>query len=76
MTKLIAGVGTAVLVAQATAVPAGADPTPAPEPGYQIAGPSGPALPGAEIYPPVCLRYPPACGLRYDPGTGTWNPGG
>jgi hypothetical protein len=53
-----------------------ADPTPAPSPGYQIAGPSGPVLPGVQTYAPVCLRYPPACGLEYDPGTATWNPSG
>jgi hypothetical protein len=30
----------------------------------------------AEQYPPWCLRNMMACGFRYDPGTGTWQPGG
>jgi hypothetical protein len=45
--------------------PAGADPTPEPSPGYQIPGPDGPTFPGTQVYPPVCLTAPLACGLRY-----------
>ena len=55
---------------------AAADPTPAPSPGYQIPSQSGPVLPGEQVYPPACLTYPPACGLRFDPGTQTWQPRG
>jgi hypothetical protein len=55
----------------ATAVPAAADPTP----GYQIPGPAGPQFPGTQVYQPTCLVAPLACGLRYDPATGTWQPG-
>jgi hypothetical protein len=54
---------------------ASADPTPAPTPGYQITGASGPQFPGAQVYPPQCLRNTLACGFRYDPGSGTWQPG-
>jgi hypothetical protein len=50
-----------------------ADPTPAPSPGYQIPTPNGPVFPGIQTYPPRCLTAPLACGLRYDPGMGTWN---
>jgi hypothetical protein len=53
--------------------PASADPTPAPSPGYQIAGPNGPVFPGVQTYQPVCLTAPLACGFKYDPGRGTWN---
>ncbi len=53
---------------------AGADPDSAPGPGYQIPGPSGPQFPGAQVYPPQCLRNLLACGFRYDPATGTWRP--
>ena len=54
---------------------AAADPTPSPGPGYQIPTPNGPAFPGTQVYPPQCLRNMLACGFRYDPGTGTWQPG-
>jgi len=54
---------------------AGADPTPPPTPGYQIAGPSGPQFPGTQVYPPRCLEAMLACGFKYDPATGTWQPG-
>jgi hypothetical protein len=54
---------------------AGADPTPAPQPGYQIPGPSGPQFPGTQTYAPRCLVAPLSCGLRYEPGSGTWQPG-
>jgi hypothetical protein len=60
----------------ATCGTASADPTPAPSPGYQIAGPDGPEFPGMQVYPPICGRYPMACGFRYDPGTATWQPKG
>lgn len=53
---------------------AAADPTPAP-PGYQIPGPSGPQFPGMQTYQPTCLTAPLACGFRYHPDTGTWQPG-
>jgi hypothetical protein len=68
-----AAVAAVVVAAPGTA---GADPTPPPGPGYQIPGPDGPAFPGAQVYPPQCLRNMLACGFRYDPGTGTWRPGG
>jgi len=55
---------------------ASADPASAATPGYQIPGPSGPVFPGTQVYQPTCLVAPLACGLRYDPGTGTWRPGG
>jgi len=55
--------------------PAGADPTQPPSPNYQIPTPNGPAFPGVQTYPPQCLRNMLACGFRYDPGTGTWQPG-
>jgi hypothetical protein len=71
MRLLVLGV---LVLGLATAVPAAADPTPAPSPGYQIPAPSGPMLPGVQTYPPRCLAQPLACGLRYGPGTGTWNP--
>ena len=58
----------------ATSGIAAADPTPAPSPGYQIAGPDGPEFPGLQVYPPVCGRYPLACGFHFDPGTWTWQP--
>ena len=65
----------AAVAAMVVAAPgtAGADPTPAPTPGYQIPSESGPQLPGAQVYPPQCLRNMLACGFRYDPATGTWN---
>ena len=67
----------AALAAMAVAAPgtAGADPTPSPSPGYQIAGPSGPQFPGTQVYPPRCLEAMLSCGFKYDPGTGTWQPG-
>ncbi|MGO9102385.1 MAG: hypothetical protein ACLP9Y_24225 [Mycobacterium sp.] len=76
MTKqlICAAVLTAVGVVIAAPAIAGADPTPPPTPGYQIAGPSGPQFPGAQVYPPQCLRNLLACGFRYDPATGTWRP--
>jgi hypothetical protein len=54
---------------------AAADPTPPPGPGYQIAGPSGPQFPGLQTYPPRCLAAMLACGFKYHPDTGTWQPG-
>jgi hypothetical protein len=66
---------TAVLAAWAVVMAgtAGADPTPAPSPGYQIPGADGPTFPGTQTYPPQCARNMLACGFRYDPGSGTWN---
>jgi hypothetical protein len=75
MTKQLICAAVVAALAVAVAGAAGADPTPAPTPGYQIAGPSGPMLPGVQTYPPQCLRNMLACGFRYDPGTGTWQPG-
>jgi hypothetical protein len=49
----ITGVAAAVLVAFATAIPAAADPTPAPAPPYQILTPEGPAYGGLRTLPPV-----------------------
>jgi hypothetical protein len=58
----------------AAAAPAGADPTdPTPPTPYQIPSNAGPVLGGVQTYPPVCLTAPLACGLRYDPGAGTWD---
>jgi hypothetical protein len=54
---------------------AAADPTPAPSPGYQIPTPNGPVFPGVQTYQPACLTAPLACGFRYHPDTGTWQPG-
>jgi hypothetical protein len=78
MTKqlIFAAVLAAAAVVGIVAPTASADPTPAPVPPYQIAGPSGPVLPGVQTYQPVCLEYPTACALRYDPDTGTWQPKG
>ena len=67
-----AAVAAMVVVAPGTA---GADPTPTPGPQYQIPTPNGPAFPGVQTYQPICLTAPLACGLRYDPATGTWQPG-
>jgi hypothetical protein len=74
VTVAVLAVAVAVMVVAAPGT-AGADPSPAPGPGYQIAGPSGPMFPGTQVYQPTCLVAPLACGLRYDPGTGTWQPG-
>jgi hypothetical protein len=68
--------GVAVIATMvAAAGTAHADPTPPPSPGYQIPGPSGPQFPGVQTYPPQCLRNMLACGFRYEPGSGTWQPG-
>jgi hypothetical protein len=66
---VFAGVAVAIMVVTAGA--AGADPDPTP-PGYQIPTPNGPAFPGVQTYQPVCLTAPLACGLRFNPSTGTW----
>jgi len=66
------------VVALVVAAPtAAADPTPAPTPGpaYQIPSNAGPVLGGVQTYQPTCLQAPLACGFKYDPGTGTWQPG-
>jgi hypothetical protein len=76
MKKLIIAVAAILVAAIATAAPDGADPTSSPSPGYQIPGPDGPTFPGTQTYPPWCARNMLACGFRYDPGTGTWNPRG
>jgi hypothetical protein len=54
---------------------AGADPTPAPSPGYQIPTPAGgSAFPGVQTYPPQCLRNMLACGFKpWNPSTGTFD---
>jgi hypothetical protein len=73
MSKPIAALLAVAAMVVASAGTAGADPTPPPTPGYQIPGPSGPEFPGAQVYPPRCLRQMLACGFRYAPDTGTWN---
>jgi hypothetical protein len=75
MTKplICAVVLAAAAVVGMVAPTAAAHPTPTPSPGYQIPGPDGPEFPGAQVYPPQCLRNMLACGFRYDPSTGTWN---
>jgi hypothetical protein len=60
---VLAAVAVAAMVVAAPGT-AGADPTPAPTPGYQIPTPSGPVLPGAEVYPPRCLAAMLSCGFR------------
>ncbi|MGA8124106.1 MAG: hypothetical protein WB967_07740 [Mycobacterium sp.] len=77
MTKKLICAVVLVVAAMVVAAPgtAGADPTPSPSPGYQIAGPAGPQFPGTQVYPPRCLEAMLACGFKYDPGTGTWQPG-
>ena len=76
MTKAAVAAFTVAVGALMIAAPtASADPTPAPSPGYQTAGPSGPQFPGVQTYPPRCLAAMLACGFRYDPATGTWQPG-
>jgi len=67
-----AAVAAMVVAAPGTAC---ADPTSPPSPGYQIPTPNGPAFPGVQTYQPICLTAPLACGFRYDPNTGTWQPG-
>jgi hypothetical protein len=77
MTRLVAALVALVTAAVAAAGVAGADPSPAPGPGSQILTPGGgSAFPGVQTYPPWCARNMLACGFRYDPGTGTWQPGG
>jgi hypothetical protein len=72
---VVAAVAVAAMVVGAPG-PAGADPTTPPGPGYQIPTPGGgSAFPGVQTYPPQCARNMLACGFRYDPGTGTWQPG-
>jgi hypothetical protein len=72
---ILAAAAVAAMVVTAAGA-AGADPTPPPpSPGYQIPTPNGPAFPGVQSCPPRCLAAMLACGFRYDPGTGTWNPG-
>ena len=73
MTRLMATLAALVTASVASAGVAGADPTPPPSPGYQIPTPSGPEFPGAQVYPPRCLRAMRACGFEYDPNTGAWN---
>ena len=72
------GVAVAAVVAVVVGAPgtANADPDPTPGPAYQIPTPGGgSAFPGVQTYPPRCLVAPLACGLHYEPGTGTWQPG-
>jgi hypothetical protein len=65
----------AAVAAMVIAAPtAAADPTPGPSPGYQIPAPGGAQFPGAQIYPPQCLRNMLPCGFRWDAGSGTWQP--
>jgi hypothetical protein len=69
--RIVLAVAAMVIAAPA----AGADPDPSPVPPYQIPGPSGPVLPGVQTYQPTCLVAPLACNLKYNPQTGTWQPG-
>jgi hypothetical protein len=62
----------AAAVAVVLAAPAHADPTPSPI----VPMPGGSWLPGNQVLPPVCGVYMQGCGLRYDPGSGTWQPKG
>ena len=66
---LAAAVGALVVAAPGSA---GADPTPPPQPGYQIPTPDGPKFPGVQTFPPICGTSPLSCALWYDPATGTW----
>jgi hypothetical protein len=60
----------AVLLAVALAAPAHADPDDtSDDPGYAI---DGGGQPGVEHYPQICGVYPIGCGLRFNPGPGTW----
>jgi hypothetical protein len=75
--NIVLAVAAVVAMVVAAAGTAGADPTPPPTPPqYQIPTPNGPAFPGVQTYQPICLTAPLACGLRYDPATGTWQPEG
>jgi hypothetical protein len=78
MMKLICAAVLAAWAVVMMAGTAGADPTPAPTPGpaYQIPSNAGPVLGGVQTYQPTCLVAPLACGLKYDPSTGTWQPEG
>lgn len=53
------------------AVPAGADPTPQPSPGYAIQGPV-PTVGGLRSLPPICGAQPRACAGNWDQNSGTW----
>lgn len=73
--KIILAAAVEVMVVAAPGS-AGADPTPPPQPGYQIPGPDGRHPGPFQTYPPVCGQYMPACGFHFDPGTQTWQPPG
>lgn len=66
-TKLVALIAVWAIWA---AVPAHADPTPEPQPGYQING----SFPGVQQYPPWCARNMWGCGFVWRPDTGTFQP--
>jgi hypothetical protein len=72
MTKLLV-LGVLLGAGVAPATPAGADPTPAPGPGYVIRTPAGPEVGGLQTLPPVCAVQPRACNLNWDPNTGAWD---
>jgi hypothetical protein len=72
---LLAAAATATVLAAPGTAHADPVPPPTPSPGYQIPTPGGgSAFPGTQTYPPICGVAPLACALRYDPGSGTWQP--
>jgi hypothetical protein len=72
---IVAAAAAVAAIVVAAAGTAGADPTPAPTPGFQVPTPGGgSAFPGVQTYPPICGVAPLACALRYHADTGTWQP--
>jgi hypothetical protein len=72
--NILAAAAVAVMVVPAAGT-ASADPTSSPSPGYQVpTSGGGVVLPGTQVYPPRCFRNMLGCGLRYYPGSGTWQP--
>jgi hypothetical protein len=69
---LAAAAVAALAVIFLTPATAGADPTPAPSPGYQIQTPEGPTIGGLRTLPPVCAVQARACQLMWNPNTGAW----
>jgi len=75
MPKIVLAAAAVAAMVVAGAGTAGADPDPTPPTPFQIPTPSGPVLGGVQTYQPTCLVAPLACGLHYNAGTGTWQPG-
>jgi hypothetical protein len=73
--RIILAAAVAIAAAVFTAPIAGADPDPAPPPIIPTPG-GGAWLPANQTYQPVCATFPQACGFRYSPDTGTWQPRG